>query len=240
VAAEDLRAGFLPTCRAMARDNTIGRIVFMVTKVIQKVRTARRAVLGMTLNEQNNPTLPQRMSGVLWDTFTGSASYRSVFLRTLHPSFLVRLGYEALVGVIPHTNPLLGYRRPTMRMGEIGRVYPPGEEIFREGEEANCMYVVQSGRIEVVKQTEDGDVRLAELGEGEVFGEMALFGTNTRSATVRPLVESRILTIDRKIFMQKIHEDPSLAFRIMQKMSGRIRTLNDKVALLSSVNDSPD
>jgi hypothetical protein len=224
----------------MAHDNAIGRIVFMITKVIRKVRIARQAVLGMTLNEQNNPTLPQRMSGVLWDTFTGSASYQSVFLRTLHPTFLVRLGYEALAGVIPHTNPLPGYRRPTMRMGEIGRVYPPGEEIFREGEEGNCMYVVQSGQVEVVKQTEEGEVRLAELGEGEVFGEMALFGTNTRSATVRPLVESRILTIDRKIFMQKIHEDPSLAFRIMQKMSGRIRTLNNKVALLSSVNEAPD
>jgi CRP/FNR family transcriptional regulator len=89
------------------------------------------------------------------------------------------------------------------------------------------MFVVQSGRVEVVKQSGAGEIRLAEFGPGEIFGEMVMFGTRERSATVRALGEVTVMTIDRKIFMQKIHQDPSLAIRIMEKMSQRIRKLNN-------------
>jgi len=230
VSAEAFRRGFAPTCGAISWDNRIGRIVFMVTKVIQKIAFGRRAVLGMTFNEQNNPSIPSRMSGVLWDTFTGSASYRDVFLRTLHPVFLIRLIYESLAGVIPQLGGDSGrFRRKRMRKGELGKIYLPGETIIQQGEEGSSMFVVQSGRVEVIRQSEQGEVRLAELGPGEIFGEMALFGNKIRSATVRPLEEVRVLTIDKKIFMQKIHEDPSLAFRVMQKMSQRIRNLNEEL-----------
>jgi CRP/FNR family transcriptional regulator len=118
-----------------------------------------------------------------------------------------------------------------MRKGELGKVYLPGEAILREGEEGSSMFVIQSGRVEVVRQRGEGEIRLAELGPGEIFGEMALFGKKVRSATVRPIEEVRVLTIDKKIFMQKIHEDPSLGFRVMQKMSQRIRNLNEELSL---------
>ncbi|HEY5974443.1 MAG TPA: cyclic nucleotide-binding domain-containing protein [Geobacteraceae bacterium] len=233
VSAADFAAGYGPTCRALTFDNNIGRIIFTVTRIIQKVRIARRAVLGMTFNEQNNANIPQRMSGVLWDTFTGSAPYRDVFLRTLHPGFLVRLVYEALAGAVPRPGENNdGFRRSVMRKNELGRIYPAGEPIFRQGETGDCMYVIQSGTVEVVRQSGSGEVRLAEFGEGEIFGEMALFGNNIRSATVRPLTDLRAITIDKKMFMQKIHDDPALAFRIIQKMSQRIRNLNEEIAKL--------
>jgi CRP-like cAMP-binding protein len=63
---------------------------------------------------------------------------------------------------------------------------------------------------------------------------MALFEKDVRSATVRPLGEVRLLTVDKKMFLRKIHEDPSLAFRIMQKMSHRIRDLNNELMRLTS------
>jgi hypothetical protein len=234
VSAEAFRAGYAPACRSLTFDNALGRIIFMVTGIIRKVRIARRAVLGMTFNEQNNPSIPARMSGVLWDTFTGSAPYRDVFIRTLHPAFLVRLCYESLTGVIPQIRrEQYGFRRSSMKMGELGRTYRQGETIFHEGEKGDNMYVIQSGTVDVVRRGNEGEVRLAELGPGEIFGEMAMFGRNIRSATVRAAGEVRVMTVDRKIFMQKIHQDPSLAFRIMEKMSQRIRNLNDELARLS-------
>ncbi len=54
-----------------------------------------------------------------------------------------------------------------------------------------------------------------------------------RSATVRPLGEVRVLTVDKKMFLRKIHEDPSLAFRIMQKLSRRVRELDAKLLHLT-------
>jgi len=231
ISAAAFKAGFAPVCRRLTLDNHIGRIIFMVTRMIQKVRLARRGVIGMTFNEQNNPSILPRMSSVLWDTFTGSAPYREVFIRTLSPFFLMRLAYESIAGAIPLLRrEQYGFRRSIMRMGELGRFYPEGETIFSEGDSGDNMYVVQSGKVAVTKKSAAGEIRLAELGPGEIFGEMVMFGSNIRSATVRSIEEVRVMTIDRKIFMQKIHEDPSLAIRIMEKMSQRIRTLNDELA----------
>jgi CRP-like cAMP-binding protein len=124
-----------------------------------------------------------------------------------------------------------------MKQGELGRTYRAGETIAKQGEVGDCMYVIQAGTVEVVRESDAGEVKLAELAEGDFFGEMALFEKDVRSATVRPLGEARVLTIDKKMFLRKVHEDPSLAFRIMQKMSQRIRELDGQVAGLLTQSD---
>ncbi|MCK5407408.1 MAG: cyclic nucleotide-binding domain-containing protein, partial [Candidatus Krumholzibacteria bacterium] len=63
-------------------------------------------------------------------------------------------------------------------------------------------------------------------------GEMAIFEREVRSASVRARGEARVLTLDKKNFLRRINEDPSLAFRIVQAMSGRIRELSKEVARL--------
>ncbi|MEJ2264332.1 MAG: hypothetical protein P8X95_12855 [Anaerolineales bacterium] len=91
ISAADFERHYWHSCQAIETDNTIGKVVFLVTRVIQKLRIARRAVLRMTLKEQQSKNSHQQMSTVLWDMFTGSAPYREIFLRTLHPSFWLRL-----------------------------------------------------------------------------------------------------------------------------------------------------
>jgi len=68
---------------------------------------------------------------------------------------------------------------------------------------------------------------LAVMSEGDFFGEMALIEREVRSATVRALGGVRVLSVDKVTFLRRIHEDPSLAYRILQKMSRRIRELDD-------------
>ncbi len=91
ISAADFERHYWPSCQVIETDNTIGKAVFLVTRLIQKLRISRRAVLRMTIAEQHNKNSRQQMSTVLWDMFTGSAPYREIFLRTLHPSFLLRL-----------------------------------------------------------------------------------------------------------------------------------------------------
>lgn len=117
-----------------------------------------------------------------------------------------------------------------MKPDALGKLYRDGEAIVHEGDEGDCMYVVQAGRADVVERAADGEVRLATLGPGDFFGEMALFDRETRSATVRAVGEVRMLTVDKRTFLARIHEDPSLAVRVMQSMAQRIRTLNAEVA----------
>ena len=121
-----------------------------------------------------------------------------------------------------------------MVTGGLGKVYRDGEEIVRQGEVGDCMYVIQTGQAEAIQGKEGNEVRLAVMGEGDIFGEMALFERMPRSATVRALGDVRVLTIDKKTFLRRVHEDPSLAFRILQKMSYRIRELDTELVRLKT------
>jgi flavin-dependent dehydrogenase len=234
VSAEDFRRHYLPTCKALSRDNAIGKLIFTVTTLIQNVRISRKGVLRMTAGEQESGGR-QRMSSVLWDTFTGSAPYRDVFQRTLHPLFLGRLAYETVAGHLPFKRRIRS-KEDKVTLGDLGKIYSEGEIIVRQGEVGDCMYVIQTGKVEVIKEEDGKEIKLAELGEGDFFGEMALFEKDVRSATIRPLGEVRVLTVDKKMFLRKIHDDPSLAFRIMKKMSHRIRELNNELMRVTSAS----
>ncbi len=63
---------------------------------------------------------------------------------------------------------------------------------------------------------------------------MVIFDRDVRSATVRGIGEVRVLNVDKKNLMRRIHEDPALAFRMVETMSLRIRELLDKVAKLEN------
>jgi CRP-like cAMP-binding protein len=119
--------------------------------------------------------------------------------------------------------------------GALGRVYQDSEVIVRQGEVGDCMYVIQEGQVEVVVEKGGEEMRLAVRGEREFFGEMAIFEHEVRMATVRALGQARVLTVDKRNFLRRIHEDPSLAYRIIQTMSRRIRELSDEVAQLKGL-----
>lgn len=119
-----------------------------------------------------------------------------------------------------------------MASGDLGKMYSPGEAIIRQGEVGDCMFVVQEGRVEVVLEHGNGEMQLAVLGAGEFFGEMAILERQVRMATVRALGVARVLTVERKLFLGRLHEDPSLAYRVAQTMSHRIRDLSAQVMQL--------
>jgi flavin-dependent dehydrogenase len=104
VSAADFRAHFLPTCRAIELDNALGRIVFASSALVQRWRFTRRAMLRMTAQEQQKAGGPRRMSGVLWDVFTGSAPYRDVFLRSMHPAFVGALLWNVVAALSTVSN----------------------------------------------------------------------------------------------------------------------------------------
>lgn len=112
----------------------------------------------------------------------------------------------------------------------LGKVYDDGQVIVQQGEVGDCMFTVQEGRLEVIA-THDGrgEVCLGIMERGDIFGEMAIFEKEVRSATVRALGPARVLTIDKKTFLRRVQEDPSLAFNLVRMMSHRIRMLTEQV-----------
>jgi CRP/FNR family cyclic AMP-dependent transcriptional regulator len=112
---------------------------------------------------------------------------------------------------------------------ELGRVYLAGDEIVGQGEEGDTMFVIQSGEVEIVKEMDGREVLLGSMGPGDFFGEMALFQSDRRAATVRAVTEVRALTIDRRALMRRLDQDPQLAYRLVESMAGRILELHDRL-----------
>lgn len=116
-----------------------------------------------------------------------------------------------------------------MKSKKIGKLYKDGEIIVKQGDKGKCLYVIQEGRVDVIHETPEGDKKVAELGESEFFGEMGLFEDDVRSCTVRAAGDVRILTIDKRNFFKSINRDSSLAYRLLEKMSNRLREANQKI-----------
>ena len=80
-------------------DNSIGKIVFLVTKLIKVSSLIKRGVVKMVSKEQNKGGSQRNMSIVLWDTFTGSSPYKEIFFRSLKPSFLISLVWNTIISI---------------------------------------------------------------------------------------------------------------------------------------------
>jgi len=94
-----------------------------------------------------------------------------------------------------------------------------GEEIFAEGEAGDALYLVLDGKVRVHR----GDRQIAELGERECFGEMAILDASPRSATVTALKDTNLLKISREDFQEIMAEKPEIALGIIKVLSHRLR-----------------
>lgn len=121
-----------------------------------------------------------------------------------------------------------------IEQGALGRVYEPGEVIVRQGDVGDCMYVIQDGEVEILVERDGTEALLRVAGRNEILGEMAIFEHQRRSATVRARTRARILTLDKRNFMRRINEDPSLAFNIVETMSRRVRELSQEIVELKA------
>ncbi|MBC8554409.1 MAG: cyclic nucleotide-binding domain-containing protein [Candidatus Brocadiales bacterium] len=124
-----------------------------------------------------------------------------------------------------------------MEESGLERTYHNGDVIIRQGEKGEQMYVIQSGRVEVIRENSDksdNPLRITELDEGDFFGTVPLFGRVSSMgkvrSTIRALGDVQVITIDRKTLFRKINEDPSLAYQILETMSRRIMELEEMVS----------
>jgi len=95
-----------------------------------------------------------------------------------------------------------------------------GEIIFSEGEPGDAFYLVLDGKVRMHHQ----EKMVAELGERECFGEMALLDSAPRSATVTTVNDTNLLKIARDEFHEILTEKPEIALGIIKVLSRRLRT----------------
>ncbi len=115
------------------------------------------------------------------------------------------------------------------REKDISKEFDKGDVIIREGDPGREMYIIKSGSVDVIKSDGDIEIILATLSRGDFFGEMAILENIYRTATVKAREKSQLIILTTGNFMIKLKKDPTFAFQIMQKMSRRIRILNEKI-----------
>ena len=104
------------------------------------------------------------------------------------------------------------------------RAYDAGQLIFGEGAAGDTMYVVEDGSVEIRKQQGETSLRLATLGKGEFFGEMALVDHGARSASAAAGPGgARVLAIDRAHFVFLVSQQPSFALVVLEVIVKRLR-----------------
>ncbi len=105
-------------------------------------------------------------------------------------------------------------------------LYYKGDEIIRQGDEAMRAYYLDYGRVEVIVKDEDSDheLKVEELEEGEIFGEMALINNEERSATIRALQTCSVSVISRGDIEDRIDNiaDPVVA-ALIHTLSERLK-----------------
>jgi CRP-like cAMP-binding protein len=112
------------------------------------------------------------------------------------------------------------------------RILKQGEILFRAGQTADSMYIVRRGSLKVYFLNGNEEVQLALLGDGAIVGEMAFFDQKPRSAHVKALTQTEITEITRLDFDKLLTQIPKWLVTMLQSLSGRLRTTNEKLAAL--------
>lgn len=105
------------------------------------------------------------------------------------------------------------------------RKFPAGQEIFREGAPGDGVYFVKDGLVEI-SAGEGGHRIFSRLGDGEIFGEMAIIEHRPRSATATATQETEVYFLPRGELLSFIKHSPSLSFSLLQQISHRLREFN--------------
>ena len=109
------------------------------------------------------------------------------------------------------------------------RFVPAGKRILKEGEEGFCAYLIQSGKVQVYTEHNGKRVKLAELGTGQIFGELALIFDEPRSATVEAIEDCNFIIITRSNLKHKMERSDATIRAIMEMLTRRIVSTNNSL-----------
>ena len=127
----------------------------------------------------------------------------------------------------------------TLAEDDLGRVaevavprrFAASEVVFREGDESNTCYIVRSGKARAIRAHTDGrSITLANFGPGDIFGELAMFDNERRSATVETLAITDVIAILGGDMRRLMREHPEIAVKLIAALAQRLRDTNERLA----------
>jgi CRP-like cAMP-binding protein len=112
----------------------------------------------------------------------------------------------------------------------VPRTFGPGQLVVREGDTGDTCYVVRAGHFRAVREHSDGrTITLATFGPGDIFGELAMFDAERRSATVEALEDSEVGAILGADMRRLLNAHPDIAVKLLGALSRRLRETNERL-----------
>jgi CRP-like cAMP-binding protein len=107
------------------------------------------------------------------------------------------------------------------------RIYREGQVIVKSGDPGKAFYVITSGKVKVVAGESPTGKKVAELGRGDFFGELALLDGDARTRTVVAETPLETIRIERSEFRKLLRKEPNLSIRLLEGMARRTRKILD-------------
>jgi CRP/FNR family transcriptional regulator len=113
----------------------------------------------------------------------------------------------------------------------VPRRFAGGEVVFREGDDSDTCYVVHAGHARAIREHPDGrQITLATFGPGDIFGELAMFDAERRSATVEASDDLEVLGILGGDMRRLLRRHPDMAVKLVIALGRRLRAANERLA----------
>lgn len=113
----------------------------------------------------------------------------------------------------------------------VPRRYNAGEVVFRENDEGDTCYLVRSGLARAIRQHSDGrSITLSHFGPGDIFGELAMFDEEPRSATVDIIEDTEVIAIPGRDMQRLMRDYPEIAVKLNAALAQRLRATNERLA----------
>ena len=113
----------------------------------------------------------------------------------------------------------------------VPRRFAADQIIFREGDASDTCYIVRSGHARAVREHADGrTITLAHFGPGDIFGELAMFDSERRSATLESLDELEAVAITGDDMRRLLREHPDISMKLVMALGRRLREANERLS----------
>jgi CRP-like cAMP-binding protein len=113
----------------------------------------------------------------------------------------------------------------------VPRHFDAGDVVFREGDRSNTCYVVRSGRVRAVREHSGRrTLTLATFGVGDIFGELAMFEDESRSATIEALEDTEVCAILGQDMRRLLRAHPEISVKLLGALGRRLRETNERLA----------
>ena len=138
---------------------------------------------------------------------------------------------EELLARVPVFSTLVPEDLQRIAQLAVPRSFEPGQAVFREGDSSDTCYIVRSGHARAVREHGDGrTITLATFGPGDIFGELALFEDERRSATVEALEALGVVAVLGPDMRRLMVEHPQIATRLVIALGRRLRESNERLS----------